>query len=49
MIQAAAGIITAAAFVFYISLAKSAGMAERKMEELDRLSAAGKAGGLDGN
>ena len=45
MIQAAAGIITAAAFVFYLSLAKSAGMAERKMEELDRLSAERKAGG----
>ncbi len=30
-------------------LAKSAGMADRKMEELNRLSAAGKAGGLDGN
>ncbi len=49
MIQAAAGIITAAAFVFYLSLAKSAGMAERKMEELDRLSAERKAGGLDGD
>ena len=46
MIQVVAGIITAAVFVFYLSLAKSA---DRKMEELNRLSAAGKAGGLDGN
>ncbi len=49
MIQVVAGIITAAAIVFCLSLAKSAGMADRKMEELNRLSAAGKAGGLDGN
>ena len=48
MIRAAAGIITAA-FVFYLSPAESAGMADRKMEEPDRLSAEGKAGGLDGN
>ncbi len=49
MIQVVAEIITAAVFVFYLSLAKSAGMADRKMAELNRLSAAGKAGGLDGN
>lgn len=49
MIQVVAGIITAVVVMFYLSLVKSAGMADRKMEELNRLSATGKAGGLDGN
>ncbi len=49
MIQAVAGIITATVFVFCLALAKSAGIADRKMEELNRLSAAGKAGDMDGN
>ncbi len=38
-----------AAFMFVLALSKSAGMADRKMEELHRLSAEGKAGGVDGN
>ena len=44
-----AGIIVAVVSLFYFSLARSAGMADRKMEELYRLSAEGKAGGVDGN
>ncbi len=42
-----AGII--AAFIFVLALSRSAGMADRKMEELHMLSAAREAGGLDGN
>jgi hypothetical protein len=38
-----------AAFMFVLALSKSAGMADRKMEELHRLSAAREAGGVDGN
>lgn len=44
-----AGIIVAVVALFYFSLARSAGMADRKIEELYRLSAGGKAGGMDGN
>ena len=43
----AAGIITAVVFV--IALSRSAGLADRKMEEIYRLSAGGEAGGVDGN
>ena len=43
----AAGIITAVVFV--IALSRSAGLADRKMEEIYRLSARGEAGGVDGN
>ena len=42
-----AGII--AAVVFVIALSRSAGLADRKMEEIYRLSAAREAGGVDGN
>lgn len=42
-----AGII--AAFVFVLALSRSAGMADRKMEEIYRLSAVREAGGVDGN
>ena len=38
-----------AAFVFVLALSRSAGMADRKMEEIYRLSAAREAGGMDGN
>ncbi|GFH91364.1 hypothetical protein IMSAGC002_02620 [Lachnospiraceae bacterium] len=38
-----------AAFMFVLALSRSAGMADRKMEELHRLSAGGEAGGVDGN
>ncbi len=44
-----AGIIVFLMLVLYFSLARSAGMADRKMEEIYRLSAAREAGGLDGN
>ena len=43
----AAGII--AAFVFVLALSRSAGLADRKMEEIYMLSAVRKAGGVDGN
>lgn len=43
----AAGFI--AAVVFVIELSRSAGLADRKMEEIYRLSAAREAGGVDGN
>ena len=43
----AAGIITAVVFV--IALSRSAGLADRKMEEINMLSAAREAGGVDGN
>ncbi len=42
-----AGII--AAVVFVIALSRSAGLADRKMEEIYMLSARGEAGGVDGN
>lgn len=42
-------VIIAVVLLLCYSLVKSAGMAERKMEELYRLSAEGKVGGLDGN
>ena len=42
-----AGII--AAVVFVLALSRSAGLADRKMEEIYRLSAAREAGGMDGN
>ena len=44
-----AGIIVIAVLVVYFSLAKSAGMADRRLEEIHRLSAAREAGGVDGN
>lgn len=43
----AAGFI--AAFIFVLALSRSAGLADRKMEEINMLSAGGKAGGVDGN
>ena len=42
-----AGII--AAVVFVLALSRSAGLADRKMEELYMLSVAREAGGVDGN
>lgn len=45
-----AGIIIAAVvFLLYFSLARSAGLADRRMEEIYRLSARGEASGVDGN
>ena len=44
-----AGIIVAVVFLLYFSLARSAGLADRRMEEIYRLSAAREAGGVDGN
>ena len=38
-----------AAVVFVLALSRSAGLADRKMEEIYRLSAAGEAGGMNGN
>lgn len=42
-------IIAAVVLLLYYSLARSAGTADRKMEELYRFSARGKAGCVDGN
>ena len=42
-------IIVAVVLLLYFSLARSAGMADRKLEEIYRLSAAREAGGVDGN
>ena len=44
-----AGIIVAVVLLLYFSLARSAGMADRRMEEIYRLSAAREAVGVDGN
>jgi hypothetical protein len=44
-----AGFVILLVFIPYFALARSAGMADRKMEEIFRLSAEGEAGGLDGN
>ena len=43
----AAGFI--AAVVFVLALSRSAGLADRKMEEIYMLSAVREAGGVDGN
>ncbi len=37
------------AFMFVFALSRSAGLADRKMEEINRLSAAREAGGMNGN
>lgn len=42
-----AGII--AAFMFVFALSRAAGLADRKMKEIQRLSATREAGGVDGN
>lgn len=42
-----AGIIVA--FMFVLALSRSAGLADRRMEEIQRLSAARGAGGADGD
>lgn len=42
-------IIVGMVLLLYYSLTRSAGTADRKMEELYRLSVGGKAGGVDGN
>lgn len=41
--------IVAVVLLLYFSLARSAGMADRQLEEIYRLSAAREAGGMDGN
>ena len=41
------GFITA--FMFVLALSRSAGLADRKMEEIYMLSAVREAGGVDGN
>ena len=42
-------IIVSVVLLLYFSLARSAGLADRRMEEIYRLSAAREAGGMDGN
>ena len=43
-----AGFVILLVFIPYFALARSAGIAVRKMEEIFRLSTEGEAGGLDG-
>jgi hypothetical protein len=43
------GIIVAVVLLLYFSLARTAGLADRQLEEIYRLSAAREAGGVDGN
>lgn len=38
-----------ASFMFVLALSKAAGSADRRMEEIYRLSATREAGGMDGN
>lgn len=43
------GILVALVWIMFISLAKAAGMADRRLEEIQRLTAEREAGGLNGN
>ena len=43
------GIIVAVVLLLYFSLARTAGLADRQLEEIYKLSAAREAGGVDGN
>lgn len=43
------GILVALVCVMFISLAKAAGMVDRRLEEIQRLTAEREAGGLNGN
>ena len=43
------GIIVAVVLLLYFSLARTAGLADRQLEEIYRLSAAREAGGVEGN
>ena len=43
------GILTALVGLVFYALIRSAGMADRKLEEIQRLTAEREAGGVDGN
>lgn len=43
------GILVAAVWVVFFSLVRAAGMADRKLEEIQRLTAEREAGGSNGN
>lgn len=43
------GILVALVWIMFISLAKAAGMADRRLEEIQRFTAEREAGGLNGN
>ena len=49
MIRSRIGILATAVWVMFLSLAKAAGMADRRLEEIQRLAAIREAGGPDGN
>lgn len=49
MIKSRVGILAAAVWVMFLSFAKAAGMADRRLEEIQRLTAVREAGGSDGN
>ncbi len=49
MIRIGIGILAVFVGVMFISLAKAAGMADRRLEEIQRLAAAREAGGVDGD
>ena len=49
MIRSRIGSLATAVWVMFLSLAKAAGMADRRLEEIQRLTAVREAGGSDGN
>lgn len=49
MIRSRIGILAAAVWVMFLPLAETAGMADRRLEEIQRLTAVREAGGSDGN
>lgn len=49
MIKIVIGIVIAAVWITFLALAKAAGMADRRLEEIQRLTAEGKVGAASGN
>ena len=49
MIRSRIGILAAAVWVMFLPFAKAAGMADRSLEEIQRLAVVREAGGSDGN
>ena len=49
MIRSGTGILAKKIEVMFLALAETAGMADRRLEEIQRLTAVREAGGSDGN
>jgi hypothetical protein len=49
MIRSRIGILATEVWVMFLPFAKAAGMADRRLEEIQRLTAVREAGGSDGN